>query len=225
MAMVMAMVMASSHLALDLRGVPKGARLYLGISGGLDSAYLAWRLLSLGHPLLLHHCTYRTHQDRWPHEEQAYRAVLDWLTAQGLTDWTLLTTEFAPNGTPGYWLLDYEYLFWVAGIHLRNRTRRDIRHVVVPSHQESRRTFGDRTFDRIWQTLERTAERPIKGIEPMKRYDRPAIIGDMPPGLVELCWWCRTPKNGEPCHECSTCEVVDAAFRTLEREGKWTTPN
>lgn len=216
-------------LKLDMRGVPPGARLYMGISGGLDSAYLAYRLLSLGHPLLLHHCTYRTGQDRWPHEEVAYAAVLDWLTAQGLTNWQLITTEFAREKSIPYWFLDYEYLFWVAGAHLRNhpknKARQDIKHVVVPSHKESRRTFGDRTFDRIWQTLERTAERPIKGIEPMKRYDRPAIIGDMPPELVKLCWWCRTPKDGEPCHECSTCTVVDAAFRTLEREGKWTTPS
>lgn len=203
-------------LALDLKGVPKGARLYMGISGGLDSAYLAWRLLSLGHPLLLHHCTYKTTQDRWPHEEVAYRAVLDWLTAQGLTDWTLLTTEIDWHGTPGYWFLDYEYLFWMAGVHLRNRSRHDIKHVVVPSHVESRNTKG-RIFRRMYETMSRTAERPLTPIEPMLRHDRPAIIGDMPPELVDLCWWCRSPKDGEPCHECSTCRVVDAAFRTLGR--------
>jgi len=203
-------------LPLDMQGVPRKARLYLGISGGLDSAYLAWRLLSMGHPLLLHHCTYRTTQQRWPHEETAYRAILDWLTAQGLTDWTLLTTEVDLNGTAGYWLLDYEYLWWVAGIHLRNRNRRDVKHLVVPSHAESR-SVRDRTFRRMYETLSRTAERSITPIYPMARYDRPQIIGDMPSELVEMCWWCRSPRDGEPCHECATCKVVDGAFEVLRR--------
>lgn len=201
-------------LKLDLAGVPAGSRLYLGISGGLDSAYLAWRLLSMGHPLLLHHATYRTTQNRWPEEETAYRAVLDWLTAEGLTDWELLTTEVDLHGTPGYWLLDYEYLFWITGVHLRNRKRHDIKHVVVPSHRESRNTRG-RLFLRMVETMRRTAERPITHIEPMKRYDRPAILGDMPEELIRLCWWCRTPKDGKPCHECNTCKVVDPALRKV----------
>ncbi len=203
-------------LPLAMQDAIPDQRLYLGISGGLDSAYLAYRLLSMDHPLLLHHCTYKTGQNRWPHEEMAYRAVLDWLTAHGLTNWQLITTEFARTGSIPYWFLDYEYLFWVAGAQLRNhgkqRSRADIRHVVIPSHAESRRTFGNKTFDRIWETLERTAERSIIGLEPMKRYSRPEILGDMPPDLMALCWWCRTPKDGRPCHECSTCKVVDPAL-------------
>lgn len=208
--------MTYGKLPLDMQDAKPGQRLYMGISGGLDSAYLAYRLLSLGYPLLLHHCTYKTGQNRWPHEETAYRAVLDWLTTHGLTDWELITTGFSRAGSIPYWFLDYEYLFWIAGAHLRNhkgyRGRSDIRHVVIPSHAESRRTFGNKTFNRIWETLERTAERKITGLEPMKRYDRPTILGDMPPDLVALCWWCRTPKDGQPCHECSTCKVVDPAL-------------
>lgn len=205
-----------ASLKLDMKGVPSGARLYLGISGGLDSAYMAYRLLSMGHPLLLHHCTYRTSQNRWPHEETAYQAVLDWLTAQGLTDWTLLTTDVSFRSSVGYWFLDYEYLFWIAGVHLRNRNRHDIKHVVVPSHAESRNTQS-RLFRRMYETMSRTAERPIQAIHPMARYTRPQIIGDMPPDLVDLCWWCRTPKDGEPCHECNTCKVVDDAFVKIGR--------
>lgn len=204
------------RLKLDMKDAKPPQRIYLGVSGGLDSAYLAYRLLSMGHPLLLHHCTYRTGQMRYPHEERAYKAILGWLTDHGLTDWTLITTEFARQNSIPYWFLDYEYLFWVAGAQLRNhpknKARQDIRHVVVPSHAESRRTFGDRTFDRIWQTLERTAERKIAGIEPMKRYNRTQILADMPPDLIALCWWCRTPKDGQPCHKCSTCKAVDPAL-------------
>lgn len=204
-------------MPLDMKDAKPGQRLYMGISGGLDSAYLAYRLLSMGHPLLLHHCTYRTNQNRWPHEEEAYQAVLDWLTHHGLTDWMLITTEFSRTGSIPYWFLDYEYLFWVAGAQLRNhpknRDRQDIKHVVVPSHYESRRTFGDKTFDRIWKTMETTAQRKLVGLEPMKRYNRTQILSDMPRDLIALCWWCRKPKNGKPCHQCSTCRAVDPALK------------
>lgn len=210
--------MRYGRLPLDMQDAKPGQKIYLGLSGGLDSAYLAYRLLSMGHPLLIHHCTYRTSQNRWPYEEVAYRAILDWLTDHGLTDWTLIRTEFDQCGSVPYWFLDYEYLFWIAGVHLRTHRgkrredRSDIRHVIVGSHQESRRTFGDRTFDRIWQTLERTAGRKIVGLEPMKRYNRTQILADMPPDLIRLCWWCRTPKDGQPCHACSTCRAVDPAL-------------
>lgn len=205
------------ELKLDMRDARPGQRLYLGISGGLDSAYLAWRLLAMGYPLLLHHCTYRTGQNRWPHEERAYQAILKWLTAHGLTSWQLITTEFGRQRSIPYWFLDYEYLFWVAGAHLRNhprnKRRQDIKHVIVGSHRESRRTVGDPTFDRMWETMERTAERPITILEPMKRYNRTEILADMPGDLIRLCWWCRTPTDdGTPCHRCNTCRAVDPAL-------------
>lgn len=219
--------MTYGTLPLDMGDARSGQRIYLGLSGGLDSAYLAYRLLSAGHPLLIHHCTYRTHQERWPHEETAYQSILDWLTAHELTDWTLIRSEFAPCRSIPFWFLDYEYLFWIAGAQLRNhgkhRGRADIEHVIVASHQESRRTFGDPTFDRIWQTLCRTAERTIKPLEPMKAYNRTQILADMPPDLMCLCWWCRTPADGRPCHACGTCKAVDVALRAnkIDTKGWW----
>src|SRR5690606_37309471 len=115
-----------------------------------------------------------------------------------------------------YWFLDYEYLLWVAGAqlrdHPRNKARQDIKHVIIGSHEESRRTAGDRTFNRIWQIANLMAERPLTMLEPMKRYNRTQILADMPPDLIALCWWCRTPKDGQPCHECSTCKAVDPAL-------------
>lgn len=240
--------MTYGKLKLDMRGVTPGERIYLGISGGLDSAYLAYRLLSMGHPLLLHHTTYRTKQQRWQHEEAAYLAVIGWLIGQGLTDFTVTKSEYAANAgfttdelvvigrertadTIMGWNLDYRYLLPETGKHLHrwrrknHQARSDIRHVVIGSHQESRRTIGDPEFDSFWKAACILAGRELLPLEPMKRYSRPQIIGDMPSDLVALCWWCREPKDGQPCHECSTCKVVDAAFRTLERQGKWTTPN
>lgn len=225
-------------LPLDMKGVSKGTRLYLGISGGLDSAYLAWRLLKRGHPLLLHHTTYRTKQNRWQHEERAYLAVIGWLLEQGLTDFTVTKSEYTGNArfTPDElavigrertadtilgWNLDYRYLIPETGkqLHIwrrRNRrAREDVRHVVIPSHLESRKTIGDPEFNSFWRAACTLAGRELVALEPMKRYSRPQIIGDMPRELVELCWWCRQPHDGQPCHECSTCRVVDAAFETL----------
>lgn len=223
------------RLPLSMQGAKPGTRLYMGLSGGLDSAYMAYRLLSMGNSLLLHHCTYKTSQTRYPHEERAYLAVLAWLVERGLTSFTVIKSEYAGNAgltadevavigqdrtadSVEGWNLDYRYLIPEAGKHLhtwrrRNRqSRQDIRHIVIPSHAESRRTLGDPEFNSFWRAACSLAGRELIALEPMKRYTRPEIIGDMPPDLVALCWWCRTPKDGQPCHECSTCKVVDPAL-------------
>ena len=228
--------MTYGSLPLAMGDAAPGDRCYLGISGGLDSAYLAYRLLSDGYRLLLHHTTYRTRQMRYPHEERAYLNVLGWLLDHGLDGFTVTKSEYEVNAgfTPEEmeiigaqveshtiygWNLDYRYLIPEAGKHLqtwrrKNREKRgDIRHVIVASHEESRVTFGDPEFDSFWQAAEALAGRELVPLEPMKAYNRTQILADMPPDLIRLCWWCRTPKNGQPCRACGTCRAVDPALK------------
>ena len=238
--------MTYGSLPLNMGDARPGDRIYLGVSGGLDSAYMAYRLLSDGYPLLLHHTTYRTRQLRYVHEEQAYLAVIGWLRDHGLDQFTISKSEYicdatytdeelavigwdhiehAPDedGQPAPvtiygWNLDYRYLLPEAGkqLHLwrgaNGRRRGDIRHVIINSHRESRTTFGDPEFDSFWKAAEILAGRPLSWLEPMKAYDRTEILGDMPPDLIRLCWWCRDPDDGKPCHICSTCKAVDPAL-------------
>lgn len=230
--------MTYGQLPLDMGDARPGDRLYLGISGGLDSAYLTYRLLSAGYRLLLHHTTYRTSQGRYPHEERAYLAVIGWLIDHGLDQFTVSKSEYTCNaaftaeeraviGTHAEshaihgWNLDYRYLIPEAGKHLhtfrrRNKDRRgDIRYVIIASHQESRRTIGDPEFDSFTRAAEALAGRKMVWLEPMKRYDRTQILADMPPDLIRLCWWCREPSQGQPCHKCATCRAVAPALEAI----------
>ena len=198
------------RLKLDMRGVNRGARLYMGISGGLDSSYMAWRLLKRGHPILFHHCRYRTSQQRFPHEAEAHKNVLEWLTDQGLTDWKLIETEFSASGSMTYPLLDDQYLLWMAGLHLRihkrrgNTSRADISHVVINSRQESLDRHGA-IYQRMYRIMSLAAEREIVPIFPMERYTKEQMMADMPRELIELSWWCRAPVDGQPCNDCHSC--------------------
>jgi hypothetical protein len=197
-----------------MTGVPSGVRLYMGISGGIDSAYLGWRLLQAGYPLLLNYTQYRTKQNRWPHEDIAYRAVLDWFTDQGLTNWTLLpvnNVEF--RQAIGYWFLDHEYLYgFLAGAQLRNKSRRDIKFLADSGHKNSRNR-QDATYQRIWRQLNTVAERKVKPVFPLRNLTKAQIIQDMPPDLLALTWSCRAPRSRKPCGSCSTCRDIAAVER------------
>lgn len=213
MATVTATVTAKPSQPIDLKGVPSGARLYLGISGGIDSAYLGWRLLLAGHPLLVNYTQYRTGQNRWPKEDVAYRAVLDWYISQGLTNWELLpVNDVGFRHSIGYWLLDHEYLYgFLAGTQLRNKARRDVRFLADSGHRNSRNR-QDTTYQRIWKTLNLNAERKIRVVFPIQKLTKAQIIEDMPAELLALTWSCRTPEGDKPCGECSTCKDISQAM-------------
>src|SRR5690606_12912753 len=112
----------------DLGGLPPGSRLLMGLSGGLDSACLAWRMLEAGHRLHFFHIEYRTPQNRWQKEAVAHRAVLDWLTVRGLTGWTIqhMSVEI---GRLGYKYLDWDFLAWASGMILRAPHLQDIQYI------------------------------------------------------------------------------------------------
>jgi len=217
----------TGRLRLHLGDTRPGERLYLQMSGGLDSTYLAWRLLGLGYRLLVWHCSFRTRQQRWPQEDRAYEQVMAWLRAQpGFAECLeeLSPGIYAAGGAIDGWRLDYTFLWPEAGWHLRLRDHRgrelreraDIRYIVVPNHAESL-SVETPALRLAYETMNRNAGRPRYGprigrLHPMASYTRVQLLGDMPVELIRLCWWCRTPRDGQPCHQCSTCRVVDPAL-------------
>jgi hypothetical protein len=131
------MMMTSGRLKLAMDGAPKGARLFMGLSGGLDSAYVAWRMLKAGHPMLFHCCEYRTYQKRYVHEVPAQNAILNWFTEQGLDNFTVHRT-MVDIGQTGYVRLDDDYMLPMAGVILRAPKHHDIHWFVRASGAEDR---------------------------------------------------------------------------------------
>lgn len=213
----------AGKLDIDLEGVPSGARLYMALSGGLDSAYLGWRLLTFGYRMVFHHCSLKTPGNRWRQEDAATDAILDWYQQQGLTQWERLNTAVDVRRDVGYRLVDQETILWIASVHLRpydgeqNRGKQnplsDVEHIVFAHHYEATAgTFGDSRFDRAWQMFELLVRRSITPINPMYHHDKQRMIRDMPRELLDRCWWCREPQNTRPCGRCWQCRQLRAAF-------------
>ena len=123
-------------------------------------------------------------------------------------------TIYVAAGAGGPFGLRANLLVNLLGKHLPGR--QDIRYIVVSDHQESR-NIDDEPHTLAYETLNRNAGWPrfrerIGRLRPMSQYNRVQIIGDMPEELIRLCWWCRTPRDGQPCHRCATCRVVDPAL-------------
>ena len=218
------------QLKLNMQDVKPGERLYLQMSGGLDSAYLAWRLLKDGYRLLVWHCSFQTEQHRWVYEDAAYANILQWLDEKyydGIEE--LPQGLYSAGGAIKGWRLDYTFLWPEAGWHLRNQDhkrkkiteRQDIRYIVIPDHAESM-SVETPALRLAYETMNKNAGRRIGRLHPMSKYDRTAILGDMPPELIEMSWWCRKPDNGKPCHTCNTCRVVDPALATVRSIGSGT---
>src|SRR5690606_35160682 len=129
----------------------------------------AWRMLEAGYRLHFFHIEYRTPQNRWQKEGVAHRAVLDWLTARGLTSWTIQRMS-VEVGRLGYKYLDWNFLAWAAGMILRAPHLQDIQYIAAASCAED--PSRPDTWARHAQIIEILARRNIGVIRPKKRYTK-----------------------------------------------------
>jgi 7-cyano-7-deazaguanine synthase in queuosine biosynthesis len=183
--------------------------LLLNLSGGVDSTYAAWLLLSQGERLLIHHCVLRNHERRDVKESQAVKAVLNWFSRQGFTRWQYVETGF-DYGNTRFIIPDIEVIRFITGLVLRRRSLRHITTVVASGIAE------DPVLDaaekaRIHGIMEAAAKRPVELIRPIRHMSKADIIAAMPPELFALTWYCRRPHNGGPCGKCRTCGHVRGA--------------
>lgn len=186
------------------------------LSGGIDSAYCMWKLLSEGRSLRVHHVHLTNHEGRVTHEAEATERVLAWMRGQGLTRFSYSTSSFN-YGTLGFIVKDsYLWAFHI-GVIMANPRNRAITKVIVPRHYDAFPTGptgpGPERTDRVWREIPRQVCGRVPELEyPIVDMMKADIVRAIPPDLLECCWWCRTPKNGKPCHTCYTCKLVDPAL-------------
>ena len=222
----MASTSGAGRLPLSVGSARPGRdRLLLGLSGGIDSAFLAWRLLEMGFRVHLWHMEYRTRQMRYPKELLAVERIMEWLDARGITGYEFNDHQpLFDRGFPrGFRSADNEILFPQIGWLLRDPAMADINHVVLGYHAQSHDPRS-RFFPRYQRTAHEASRRPQKWewITPAGGLLKADYIAEMlteAPGLLEACWWCRKPDGDEPCHECSTCKRVDDALDGLTKPG------
>src|SRR5690606_19571219 len=106
------------------------------LSGGIDSAYCMWRLLSEGRSLLVHHVHLTNHEGRVQYEAQAVKRILAWMRGRGLNRFTYTESSF-DYGSLRFIVKDsYLWAFHI-GIIMANPENRGVTKVIVPRHWDA----------------------------------------------------------------------------------------
>lgn len=181
----------------------------LNLSGGIDSAYCAYKLLKEGRSLLIHHCILKNIENR---HEQEYRAVqhcLNYLKKNGLNNFEYLETSF-DYGNINALIFDVEIIGFLSGLVLRNTKYHKIKDVVIsvnkndPTGQNincARRVISNACTEIVLKLI----NKEVNFIYPIINMTKEEIINDCPKDLLSGLWWCRTPQYGKICGKCKTC--------------------
>lgn len=187
------------------------------LSGGIDSAFCLWQRVQAGLPTRTHHVGLYNREGRGGLETKAATRIVDWLSCNGgagLIEHTQSVVDMAELDPP----LDHHlWAYWVGAILAAPRGR-DYRQVVIPRHVDA---FHDGPADGPAAQASDAAylghialmtPRVPELLFPLIGMSKADVVAAMPAGLLELCWWCRTPVAGRPCHRCYTCRLVDPAL-------------
>lgn len=193
------------------------------LSGGIDSVYVAYKALSEGRDLRLHHIHLRNAEGRWEAEARAVKRALAWYRKNGLTNfrYTESTIDF---GTLNWLPKDYASYAYVIGHIMSDPKSRHMNSFLHPRHSDAFNTkHGKVTFDQARKSADDMlttipsiiARREIHMEQPVIGMTKAEIIDDCPADLLKLAWYCRRPvKAGNThrtCGNCFTCSQVTAS--------------
>lgn len=193
-------------------------RVFVNLSGGIDSAYGMWLALSRGIPVVAHHCHLINREGRHLVEAEATRRVMDYLRSVGLKDFTYYESSFDYRTLPRI-IYDVELMGWITGMALRSKLLADVSTVMVTANSEdpTARNAQSRRGRIRRESAEMAAYRTLNWWWPFRHMTKSAMVGSMPPGLLECCWWCRKPHNGAACLHCHTCKHMAPILASLGR--------
>lgn len=187
------------------------------LSGGIDSSFCLWQRAVAGLETRTHHVYLNDHEGRLDVEARACRQVLEYI--KGIGGRVHHTESHVDFGR--MWIPKNHHLwaYW-AGVILASPSGKQIDEVVIPRHFDGVRGGPDgpvaKNIDRCFLGhIELLARRRPRLVYPMVHMTKADVIRAMPRELLELCWWCRRPQNGKPCHKCATCKLVDPALEGL----------
>lgn len=189
----------------------------LPFSGGVDSTYCLWKYLkdNPNKTLLVHHVNMKNKQGRMEYEKKAVHSILEWLQNNGLGNFKFIESGF-DYGNISILHHDIVIIAFTTAVILRSPQYKNVTTVIATSNKEESSgqsiEYLENTAKRKirLKTLHNVAERNnIKVIYPIYNTPKQQLIAEMPTELFELCWYCRTPRNGKPCGNCFTCRRVN----------------
>lgn len=197
---------------------------YLSFSGGIDSAYVLYLLLSQGERVLVHHTRLKNRQGRDGKEYEAVGNVLQWLKDQDLPgSYDYVESAMDHTHLP-HFRRDIFIWAWQTGCLLGNPAYRHIKKVATCRHLNSYTDFeGPEQAKEDARMLYHDMLPMLAGrddiiiVQPLKDLTKKDIIEQAPEELRKLSWSCRRPtKDGKPCHQCLTCKHIDLAHKGIE---------
>lgn len=202
----------------------KPAKALIQLSGGIDSTFVLWKWLTENPNefCLVHHINLIELRDdqgdisenRYYEEKLAVDKILKWLDSQGLNNYFYVENTF-DYGNFTSCLFDVELCGLFAGILLQSPRWASIEDVIHPIYGwETEREDKKRKYMRM------ISERNINSLYPLAGLKKSDVIKQMPKQLLELCWFCRNPKQEcVPCGECHTCKEVKESYDEIRQAG------
>jgi 7-cyano-7-deazaguanine synthase in queuosine biosynthesis len=193
-------------------------------SGGMDSTYLAWKLLSEGiHNLHIHH-VYIKNREKIGREQYKHVApIISYLKNQDFKfEYSESAFEF-PLNRIGF---DSDLLLLVAQKICQNMHGQVQLYMGWNPHDMKRRVIADRAkrhvTDNIWKALIESCNnraRIVKEIRyPLIEWNKYKfhMIQEMPKELLDLTWSCRSGIDGIECGKCHACKEKKSALQFVK---------
>ena len=201
----------------------KDLDIYLSFSGGMDSVLVLYKLLKVGHNVLIHHVKYTTQQGRDEKEYQAVKDTLEWLDQKRFRGkYRYIESAVDVSQHPIFVRDSYVWGFFTGSILSLDKYAH-IKRVATGRHLNSYSGFRnpvkaiEQTRTVYQEVLPLLAGRKVELTHPIGDVTKLQIVQALPDDLRELCWSCRRPTiRGQRCHRCITCRQIDKALEGKE---------
>jgi 7-cyano-7-deazaguanine synthase in queuosine biosynthesis len=193
------------------------------LSGGVDSAYVLWKWLveNPNEYCLVHHIKLMNYEKRHDNELIAVDKILRWLDSKGLKNYFYVQNTFDYGNFTSV-ITDSEMCGFNAGILLRGSRWSSINKILLPIYnvdlRRSKMQKGGREHNRL-EIMRATSKRDdYEVVYPLINMSKSDVVRAIPKDLLDLCWYCRVPLNGEKCGTCFTCKEVDKSFEKIKND-------
>lgn len=202
------------------------------VSAGLDSTYMAWRMIRDGvDGLYLHHISIRNNVNKlWVEQDKRMPYIIKYFRDINQNfDYSESVFEFYGWNVVGY---DSDLQALVGQKIAENLSIKHRVELYIGLHAGSLNDYhvierrSRNVNANIWKALVQSAANR-ENIDEEIHYplvddnkDKSDMIKEMPKELLNLTWSCRHPDDGKPCTYCKTCREIKEAYEKVEKEGE-----
>jgi len=198
------------------------------VSAGLDSTYMAWRMIRDGVTgLHLHHISIRNNINKlWIEQDERMPYILEYFRDINPDfEYSETVFEFYGWSIVGY---DSDLQALVGQKIAENLAVKHKVELYIGLHAGSLNDchvierISRNVNTNIWKSLVQSVCYYRENIDEEIHYplvednkDKSDMIKEMPKELLDLTWSCRHPNNGKPCTYCKTCREIKEAYQKI----------